>query len=129
LSFLPVVLTIVLGYHTIQNMNIKYAVEWRYDASNEELLSDLENLAKKNNFSQDNKLNLGISWIFEPSLNYYIKNRDLNWINLVERNTNNAPYDYYYFEDGYYYPFDINIDTLKKIKCYPKSNTFLAKQK
>lgn len=122
--FLSVVSTILL-IHTVFNINTRYAAEWKYDASTKEMLNDLKEINKKDNGKKP--VVLGITWYFEPTINYYIKSRNLQWIKPVNRYSTPKLYDYFYLKNSYYYPHEISADTLQIIKNYPISDTFLAK--
>ncbi|MCR9153899.1 MAG: hypothetical protein NXI09_07305 [Bacteroidetes bacterium] len=64
-----------------KNFNLKQSVVWTYDASHKEMLKDLEasNAAKSADF------NLGINWLFEPSLNYYRESKSMEWLPELSR--------------------------------------------
>jgi len=76
-----------------QYANWKESVVWTYDAAHYEMLDDLnENLA-----STEEPLQLGINWLFEPSLNWYRESRDLNWLEKLSRSGyRDKEYDAYY---------------------------------
>jgi hypothetical protein len=118
-------LTSLLLFNTLKRLNVQYHTTWKYDASSKELLKDLEKIKKEG----DNKVKVGITWLFEPSLNYYKKAHDLEWVEKFSRTIDHTNYDYYYFRENYFYPFDIDTDTLQVIKRYPMSDSFLAKPK
>jgi hypothetical protein len=56
---------------------------WRYDADNPRMLDDLDRARRERGFAQP--VRLGITWLMEPSLNYYRVRRRLHWLLPVTR--------------------------------------------
>lgn len=108
--------------HFCIGMQHNYAIQWYYDAGNREVLDDLEKL--KNETHQE-RLTVGITWIYEPGLNYERKQRDYQWITPFMRDGLTGEFDYYYVcpEDS------VTLSQLGKkvIAVYPKSRTSLMK--
>jgi len=59
-------------------MNISYTMDWKYDADNLKLIEYLENRAK----TTDKKIELTISWLYEPSLMFYKEKFHLRWLEV-----------------------------------------------
>lgn len=107
--------------HFSQCFNIAYSHTWKYDACNEAMLTDLSKQPR----AEDKKTRLGITWLFEPSINFYRETKKLDWLEMVTRDGMNGEYDYYYVTRT-------DLDTLLKrgkvpLKEYPVENTVLLK--
>lgn len=104
------------------SINTTHCYTWQYDASSKNMLQDL---SKEK--TSDTKIKLGITWLFEPSINFYRETKSLNWLEPVNRDGLNGNYDYYYVELN-----DLNsFDTTNKIllKTYPISGATLFKKR
>ena len=122
--FLPLLVIVALQgvvfANFFYNMNVKYTKIWKYDCDVE---TALEQIAQKTDHSK--KYTLGINWAIEPSINYYIQTKKMNWLNPVTRDGVKGKYDFYLF-----FPEDFNsLDSTKreKIHYYPKSQMYLSK--
>lgn len=110
------------SYHFYRTINVSYCDDWRYDADTERMLNDLE---KQIDRDQINKINLGASWYFSPSINFYRETKKLSWLNEVNREGPIGNYDYYFAGPD-------ALDTLVKSKktiliSYPLSRGTLLK--
>ena len=56
---------------------------WRYDADNPRMLDDLDRARRERGFARP--VRLGITWLMEPSINYYRVRRHLDWLLPVTR--------------------------------------------
>ena len=74
-------------------VNLEYASNWTYDAATRQVLVDLE---KEKDRSGKEKIRLGITWWFEPGINFYRETKHLGWLEKVTREGVNGNYDYYY---------------------------------
>ena len=116
---LTVVPALVLLIHTVEHVNVSYYPLWKFDMNNKKIICVLE--------KQNRTVQLGISWLFEPSLNFYRQTKDLNWLNPLDREGLKSNDDFYY----------VTEDDLKLIPDYEKkilvsfkdNNTFLIKNK
>lgn len=100
-------LSVFILVNGLKKVNIK---EWNYDADTKTMLSDL------NIFRQNNPhVKLGITWVFEPTINFYKNTHKLNWLQDANRDGLNGEYDYYYVEQN-----DLN--------SFNKENKFLIKK-
>lgn len=78
----------------VVNRNFTHTAEWRYDAQNEEVLRDLAQLRER----QDgpDRVYLGVTWLLEPSLNFYRRTWSLSWLAPLGRRLQPAaPYQYF----------------------------------
>lgn len=127
LKFLAYTIGITIAITAISHTTNSYSFEkyanWDYDKNSKEVINLLENEAK--NHTQGNIV-LGINWLFEPTLNFYIKTRKLNWIDKVNRDGINDKQDYYYiFESD---TIQLNEIRYKVIRRFNDTNTILAKK-
>jgi hypothetical protein len=60
--------------------NVKSFLVWRYDADTKRVFAALEAAPKP-----PGPIRLGVSWVFEPALNYYREIRNATWMTPVER--------------------------------------------
>jgi hypothetical protein len=120
IATLPV-LTLFMCYHFLSCLNTTYSLNWNYDASTKEMISDLENEKKLKGLE---KIELGITWWFEPTINFYKKTKELNWLEKVTREGPSGQYDYYYIssEEQTLVPIDKKV-----VKEYPVSASKLMK--
>ena len=83
-----------VSYHTVRASNFSHVLEWYYDSSTKTMLQDLQDDA-----TDLKTVNLGVSWAFEPTLNFYRITKRLRWLELIERNRLRGDFDYYYIFD------------------------------
>lgn len=113
----------LLLLHTVTSFNIPYYRFWSYEANNREMLSRLKIEHDKTNKPQ---IQLGISWYFEPSLNYYRIKNELSWLKPLNRKRLQPADDYCYilWEDSAWVN---NNSKYLLIESYPISSTSLYK--
>ncbi len=104
------------------SVNLTYNITWRYDCDTKNMLNDLS-LKKKS----DSKIKLGITWLFEPTINFYRETTHLNWLEPVNRDGLTGDYDYFYVESNDLNSFDTTNKTL--LKTYPFSGATLFKKR
>lgn len=78
--------------HFLNVMQCIYVSQWKYDASNREVLHDIDQLRHENN----SVLTLGITWVTEPGLNYEKMITSADWIAPLNRDGIAGEYDYYF---------------------------------
>jgi hypothetical protein len=110
--------------NTVKNGNLKWYLDWQYDASTREMMDDL---CRDAGSKPPREIKMGIVWLYEPSINFYKKSWHLDWLKKVDRNGYNGDFDYYYVD---------NVDSIMTkdifrdkiiIKKYEKTNTVLLK--
>lgn len=102
------------------SMNLDYTSTWRYDCDTKIMLEELSQHKIENH-----KIKLGITWLFEPTINFYRETKQYNWLEPVNRDGFKDIYDFYFVESN-----DLNsFDTINKIhlKDYSKSEAVLYK--
>lgn len=102
------------------SINISSYCNWTYDANIKDMLTDLSSEKKG-----CQKIKLGITWLFEPTINFYRETKNYNWLEPVNREGLNGNYDFYYVESADLTSFDTTNKTL--LKSYPKSEATLYK--
>ncbi len=87
-------LTIAASIHFIIAMNTNVSIEWPYDAGNKSLMSYLDSIHQN---EKNKKINVGITWIFEPGLNFYRETGKREWLTKFTREgVQEKEYDIYY---------------------------------
>ena len=103
-----------------RSLNLRYFAQWQYDANTARMLRDLSKAR-----GAQSELQLGANWLFEPTINYYRKQRKLKWLNPVSRSSLHEDADYYY-----YLPEDEPLlapHRLQVIRHYETSGATLAR--
>ncbi len=113
-------ISIFFLFHTINTANKKSSYIWKYDADNKKMLNELFEI------SEGKPVRLGISWIFEPSLNYYRTTKDLDWLNELTRDHFAGEYNYFYATEEDYKILS-ETKKLEIIKHFEYSNNYLLK--
>jgi hypothetical protein len=96
---------------------------WRFDADNPRMLEDLDRARRERGL--DRPVRLGISWLMEPSINYYRARRKLDWLLPVNRSglaARDPDFVYYTPKDE---PIARSLD-LVPLADYPVSGNRLA---
>lgn len=116
------VFALLLAAHFVNAMQCTYVSQWDYDAANRRVLNDLGEMQKA---EQQKPLRLGITWIFEPGLNYERNYRNMDWLEPLNRDGVENEYDYYYVisEDS----ARLASQGKKVLRFYPESRTSLMK--
>lgn len=74
------------------NLNFKTTAEWPYDAAHKAVISELAS-----HIGENETIELGINWLFEPALNFYRESEDLLWLAPLTRDGyQDKAYDAYY---------------------------------
>lgn len=88
------VLSLVLIWNVYKNFNTQYFMDWNYDADTKAVMTKLAE--EHTSSSAQNKITLGVNWLFEPSTNFYRYIWDINWMNPTHRKGINKREDYIY---------------------------------
>ncbi len=106
--------------------NIYTCAEWAYDSETKNMLLELQNYLGKNKRNAS-KIKLGINWLFEPTILFYTKTLNLDWLQSVDRNGISEQDDYYYLFE---YELDqLNPEDYEVIAAFEQTKTFLLKNK
>jgi hypothetical protein len=123
---LSIIIAFSMMFHFVKALNFEYVYEWKYEAGTKKMISDLERVYIADALTNRNTpahIDLGINWLFEPTINYYRITKNLKWLNEVNRNGFVGNFNYYYVftEDT------TGLNLKKVINTYKASNTLLAK--
>jgi hypothetical protein len=77
------VAAICLSAAFLRAANTTHTLTWRYDADTPQMLDDLDRARRERGFTRP--VRLGITWLMEPSINYYRFRRRLDWLLPVTR--------------------------------------------
>jgi hypothetical protein len=116
-------LAVVFVSISVIALNTSYALYWKFDSKTKNMMSDLERSVLEKN---GKNVRLGVTWLLEPSVNFYRQIKNYDWLEKVTYESyTDRNYDYYYLADS-----DMNYIrrmNLQLIKFYKESNTALAK--
>ena len=68
-----------------KNVNLNMYSEWYYDSETKNVMKELVVFHKKNE-SKNDSVKVGITWMFEPAMNYYKYRWKLDWMQPLDRN-------------------------------------------
>ncbi|CAN5913705.1 hypothetical protein BH11BAC7_BH11BAC7_08820 [soil metagenome] len=113
----------VTSFLFVSNANPYSCSEWGFDQNTKNMMLKLNEVHDK----KQNKIKLGIDWIFEPAVNYYREKMKLNWLLPADRNGLSDTDDYDYIPTT----FDSGRlpDSYEVIATYPTTDTWLLKMK
>jgi hypothetical protein len=80
----------------LRSANLTTTSDWEYDADTKRMLADLAPLATQRSGSPP--VTLGVTWWYEPAINFYRVTRDLDWLQPVSRDGPRGAFDFYYLE-------------------------------
>ncbi len=82
------------------NRNLYSCADWGYDMETKNAVAALVSYQQHTGLKPAS-IKLGINWIFEPTINYYIQTRKIKWLLPVDRNgfTERDDYRYIFKED------------------------------
>ena len=127
IKYISVIISLLLVFHFANSMNMKYVLEWKWDADVREMIHDLDSLkaeTPKEKFSMD----VGMNLEFELPFNFYKFKNNLTWLSPAVRSMKFHPLSdfYLYFESDLE---KINLDSFVVLKSYPLFNNKLLKRK
>jgi len=118
---LLIAFTAGMAFHFSKCANLSYASNWNFDADTKQMLLDLE---KEKVASGKQKIKLGVTWLFEPGINFYRESKQLDWLETVTREDVSNEFDLYYIERN----DQAKVQQQKKvIHEYPASGSLLMK--
>jgi hypothetical protein len=99
--------------------------DWAYDADTKAMVRLLERLP----LDRDGQhYRLGISWPFEPSINFYIDLDRVGWLDRVTRDGPSGDYDLYYVFRDDLGKIEQQAGSLAVIQQFPTARTVVAKR-
>jgi uncharacterized membrane protein len=84
---------LLMAFHFLRSANLESTWNWKYDSDTKQMLQDLDDHRSNEKMS---KVSLGITWLFEPTINFYRITKKLNWLEKVTRDPISWKYNYYY---------------------------------
>jgi hypothetical protein len=111
-------------WHMYNSLNITHATNWDYDADTRNMIVDL---IKEKEKSGKEKITLGVTWLYEPTVNFYKVTKKLSWLETVNRKGIKGNYNF-----SFYYPQKNDSDSVqylnkKIIRKYYVSKAMLLK--
>ena len=104
--------------------NRSYVLDWRYDASTEEMLEEM------NGLRDGQRIDFGASWLFEPTINFYRETKRLSWLPPMPTSCRGVCVpdrsDYYYVIGG-----DVAVARnrgARVVRTYPLSGSLLLRK-
>ena len=92
---LPVAAGVLLSWQFVWNWDLHSSYVWGYDRHNKDALAIVKR--DRNKSGARGTVRLGVSWVMEPSLNFYRVSRKYTWLAPVTRNdVTDGRYDYVY---------------------------------
>lgn len=79
-------------YITMNAINFKYVLLWRFDCQTNEMIQDIETINEKNG----NPVSLGVSLFYEPATSYYKMRKNLDWLTIINTSVSKSSCDYEY---------------------------------
>ena len=83
---------IFLG-HTCYSLNTSWYYDWQRDKNTKKMLIDLNKIKSQAGFQN---ISIGVTWIFEPGIDFYQKTWNLDWLSRVDKNGLKFPNNYFY---------------------------------
>lgn len=119
-------ISLITGLIVIIYLPKHNSLNWKYDAENELLISNLEKYYYQSNKSE--KLKLGIDWIFQPSLNFYRATTKTGlWLDTLKREGfEDGNYEFYFVESSNMSKF-VDTNQFKIFKKFPVTGNLLIK--
>lgn len=82
-TFFSIAASLTLAGYFFLNFNPFSCYSWNYEAANKQVMQQL--VDQRNKYFPDQAISVGISWVFEPSLNYYRISRHYTWLQPLTR--------------------------------------------
>jgi len=95
-------------------LNVTHYHIWKYDASTREMLDIISKL-EEDNAPGPFSVHLRDDWLFSPSVNFYVLQKGLWWLNREEKYGPDGRADYYYYaEESEDLIYGKNLELIKK---------------
>lgn len=117
-------------YNVSQTINYKYSLDWKYDAETKDMLDILVDYHQSDSAAPGDRINLGIDWLYSPSIKYYQQVMEEEYSNILpvhREGFRTDTFDYYYLwllTDKSW----IDSTNLQLIKAFPLSESALYKR-
>ena len=120
------VLFIVMIYHNVSSVNLKYMNGWIADADTKDAMAQVYRLSSDDPRCKERKCSMGVHWFFEPGTHYYIVKNQMGWLENTKPYGADGIHDYYYLCSGREDAAVIKKYNLRIVKLYPVSGACLA---
>ena len=107
--------------HTCYSLNTDWYYEWQYDMDTKKMLVELNQTRVKTN----SQISLGITWVFQPSIDFYKQQLHLDWLIGIDRKGIKPENDYYYTTPDDFK--NIQQNKIEIIRNYPITKNYLIK--
>ncbi|HDR90424.1 MAG TPA: hypothetical protein ENN63_12465 [Bacteroidetes bacterium] len=123
LTWIPAVLLILQMVFFLPSVNLSHTSHWKADADVKRMIRTLEKTAGE---YKRLKVDLGISWLHEPAINYYRVSWHHTWLRPVHREGIGPNQDFYFLPDTVQVPTGTCVDT---VEIYPVSSCVLLRNR
>jgi hypothetical protein len=114
---------LVFSIHGVSCVNLTYCYDWKYDAFTKKAAARISAMAAANR-EQKKKARVGINWVFQPSMDFYIVTRKMTSVRRTHRKGPDGVFDYYYILDTDRHVVDKY--GLRVVEQYPLAKSLLA---
>ncbi len=80
--------------HTLASFSLSSYLDWTYERNAARVMEIVEQDHQKD--PSGHAVTMGITWLFEPTVNFYRQTRELSWLKPATRDGPSVPADYYY---------------------------------
>ncbi len=88
-------LCLPLGWHFINNINLKYTKDWKYDSCTKDMIQNIIG-QHKTSIYEGKTISISNTWLFEPSINYYRFLYSMDYLSPANRNGIDKNTDFIY---------------------------------
>jgi len=82
--FILLIFCLPLGWHLVNNLNLKYTIDWKQDSYTKDIMKIIIENHKKDIY-KSGKISISNTWFFESSINYYRDLYSMDYINSANR--------------------------------------------
>jgi 4-amino-4-deoxy-L-arabinose transferase-like glycosyltransferase len=115
---------LVMVAHFVLAANLRMTLDWRYDSQTKAMMRDLEALLPRDG---PPRYRLGVTWLFAPSINYYLRRNGWTSVAPVTRDGPLGPYDAYYVVDGDLPALRATVAGVTNLRHYETASATLAR--
>lgn len=112
--------------HMVLAFNLKYVLEWKWDANTKQMLADLDELKKVP--AEKPSISISIPLLFEAGINFYRGTEYLTWLNAASRSKERALSDDYFYLSPKELA-ELKPESIEILKTYPVTNNVLVRPK
>jgi hypothetical protein len=111
-------------FHTFRSFSSDTYLDWDYERDTRKVMEILKEDVQKTGIQGN--VTVGITWLFEPTMNFYRQTDRLNWLNPLTREGPAVKADYYYVmrDDLKIIP----VNTLRPVILFDNGKTILIRR-